>query len=250
MRNPPPPTANKASVLPELDYQRAFHEMMSGEGAPLPWLEGSIFFREVPLRYDLGKSKPSKDPFMPDTIADFIELDALGRFHLWEAKRLWSDEFQKGKVLGQLLFYDFLFQTDHKRTWLRLKPFADARASIKRRLRAAEPKFRSWNVLICGGSGWELAAGVNPNAWTYINLNETYFKEDSPPIAVYHLFHTSAGFAVRNLWQLSLNDRAEMHPDSLRAFVEKGGDLSAYTGKKSRNKMPDDLMLKFIGRTR
>jgi hypothetical protein len=103
--------------------------------------------------------------------------------------------------------------------------------------------------LICGGCGWELAAGVNPHAWTYISLNETYFKEDAVPIAVYHLFHTSTGFAVRNLWQLSLKDRTDMHPDSLKAFVEDGGDLSAYKRKKSMGKMPKELMLKFIGRS-
>jgi hypothetical protein len=249
MRKSPLIAGHETSVLPEVDYQRAFYDMVSKAEAPLPWLDGSIFFREVPLRYDIGKAKPSKDRFMPDTIADFIELDAQGRFHLWEAKRLWSDEFQKGKVVGQLIFYDFLFHTDQKRTWLRLKPLADAPASVKRRLRAAEPKFQSWNVLICGGCGWELAAGVNPHAWTYISLNETYFKKDAVPIAVYHLFHTSTGFAVRNLWQLSLNDRTDMHPDSLKAFVEEGEDFSGYNRKKSKDKMPKELMLKFIGRS-
>jgi hypothetical protein len=232
--------------MTESEYQRNFVEVFPSDLAHLPWLRDSIFFREVPLRHELGKLKPSKDLFMPDTKADFIELDAKGRLHLWEAKLLWADDFQKGMVVGQLLFYDWLFRTDESKSWLNLKPCNLTTSEVRSRLERAECRFHSWNILVCGGDGWELAAGVNPNAWTYTALNDEYLRDDSPALAVYHLFHTKSGFAIRNLWQLSVDDPQHMHPDSLGAYLAAGYGHSA--GDGDREKLPHDLMLKFIGR--
>jgi hypothetical protein len=36
--------------------------------------------------------------------------------------------------------------------------------------------FKSWNLCICGGSGYELAAGYNPVAWSCWIIAEEYFK--------------------------------------------------------------------------
>jgi hypothetical protein len=176
----------------------------------------------------------------------FIELDKNGRLHLWEAKLLWADDFQKGKVVGQLLFYDWLFQTDEQRTWLDVKPCVDIELSIKMRLRNADLKFHSWNVLVCGGKGWELAAGVNPHAWTYTAVKDAYLQDGSPCLAVYHLFHTRVGFAIRNLWQLSINQPHHMHVDSVIAYVEEGYDLP--DANDIEEEMPNNLLLSFIGR--
>jgi hypothetical protein len=183
---------------------------------------------------------------MPDTYADFIELDAKGNLHLWEAKLLWADDFQKGKVIGQLLFYDWLFRTDNSKTWLTLKPCIHLESDVKLRLENAELRFHSWNVLVCGGQGWELAAGVNPNAWTYQTIKDDYFQSDSPPLAVYHLFHTKEGFAIRNLWQLSLKDTKHMHPDSIEAFLKEEDGIPNFGNCDEQ--MPDELLLEFIGR--
>jgi hypothetical protein len=231
----------------ESEYQRKFIEVVDTSYTQLPWLEGSLFFREVPLRYEIGKTKPEKDGFMPDTFADFIELDKKGRLHLWEAKLLWADDFQKGKVVGQLLFYDWLFQTDEQRTWLDVKPCVDVESTIRTRLQSTELRFHSWNVLDCGGKGWELAAGVNPHAWTYTAVNESYLRDEAPCLAVYHMFHTQVGFAIRNLWQLSINQPKHMHVDSLISYVDEGYELP--DANDDQEDIPDHLFLKFIGRT-
>jgi hypothetical protein len=230
----------------ERDYQKRFVEEVGRSVELLPWLDGSIFFREVPLRYEVGKISRSRDKFMPDTLADFIELDKHGNFHLWEAKLLHSDEFIKGKVVGQLMFYDWLFQTDKTRAWLKLSPCSELSSDLRQKLQSAELVFRSWNILVCGGKGWELAAGVNPTAWTYTTVNDDYLKEGGPALAVYHMFHTKTGFALRSLWHLTLFSPQQMHVDSLEAYVDEGYELPV--DEPGVWDMPKNLLLKFVGR--
>lgn len=228
----------------ESDYQNAFPQTVAESVSDLPWLSGSLFFRGVPLRYEIGKMKGSKDLEMPDSITDFIELDTQQRFHLWEMKMLGCDEFQKGKVVGQMLFYDWLFTTDNEKTWQSLDPIKSQSLEVKSRLRTAELRFHSWNVVVCGGEGWELAAGINPHAWTYAILNDTYLAKSAPKVSVYHLFHVSAGLALRNLWQLSINDSKHMHPESLEKCVKAGFDCFDLFP----DEVPTELLLKIIGR--
>jgi hypothetical protein len=204
----------------EAAYQKQFLKTVPLCTDRNPRLLGSIFFPEVKLKYDIGKLKASKDFFMPDTSADFLELDAQGKFHLWEAKLLFDNDFLKAKVLGQMIFYDFLFTTDHQRTWLELSPFTSIDAKLKNRLREAELKLHSWNILVCGGNGWELAAGVNPQAWLYQSVGEAYFHDNVPSIETYHLFHTKFDFDIWNLWQLSVLENGGLHPDSEIAYAQ------------------------------
>jgi hypothetical protein len=229
----------------ESEYQNAFPDTVAQSVADLPWLSGSLFFRGVPLRYEIGKTKSRKDLEMPDSITDFIELDAQNRFHLWEMKMLGCDEFQKGKVVGQMLFYDWLFKTDEQKTWQSLEPIKSQSDDIKSRLNAAELRFHSWNIAVCGGEGWELAAGINPHAWTYSIINDDYLQDSAPKISIYHLFDISTGLALRNLWQLSVNSVQQMHPESLEKCANAGFDFS----DTSPTEIPMKTMLRLIGRS-
>lgn len=230
----------------ERDYQKVFVDEVKRSVELLPWLAESVFVREVPLRYEIGKTGRSKDKVMPDTLADFIELDKRGSFHLWEAKLLHADEFVKGKVVGQLMFYDWLFRTDETRAWLDLSPCSELSSGLRQKMQAAKLMFRSWNILVCGGKGWELAAGVNPMAWTYVTVGEDYLKEGGPALSVYHMFHTKKGFALRNLWHLNIHCPQKMHVDSLEAYVNEGYDLPVEDFGEWH--MPKKLLKIFVGR--
>jgi predicted restriction endonuclease len=76
-----------------------------------PFFCGSFMSRELPQFYSFESPGRVKNEYMPYSITDFIEIDSNGHFHLWEAKMIHSDELLKGKAIGQLLFYDFLFHT-------------------------------------------------------------------------------------------------------------------------------------------
>lgn len=235
----------------ESEYHQIFLETLASNGEYTPFLSDSKFFHEIPIRYEIGKMKRAKDLFMPDMKMDFLELDAHGSFHLWEAKLLESDELIKGKVLGQCMFYDFLFRTDEKRTWTKLSPCKDEPQSTREILESAPLKFKSWNILVCGGEGWELAAGVNPNIWTYTTIMEDYFSEESPDVSVYHLFETRNGWCIQNLWHLSVLRPKRMHPDAYEAYLKAECEHPALgvITEDVKDDMPFDLFMKFIGRS-
>ena len=88
-------------------YQKEFLKFYKSH----PFFCKSYISREIPQYYSFDSPKRVKDEYMPFSITDFIELDSFGNFHLWEAKMLHSDELLKGKAIGQLLFYDFLFHS-------------------------------------------------------------------------------------------------------------------------------------------
>ena len=37
--------------------------------------------------------------------------------------------------------------------------------------------FKTWNILVCGGEGWELCAGINPIMWNYPTLTVELIKK-------------------------------------------------------------------------
>lgn len=178
----------------------------------------SKFIKEVPLFYSSKEPKRVKSKTMPYSQTDFIEIDENGNFHLWEVKKLDSDELIKGKTLGQMMFYDFLFNS---------YPESDLKPLLKKAgiedaqidgMSFDDFKFSSWNILVCGGKGWELAAGVNPIIWNYVNLPEVYFSEDSPKVNLFHFYAVNDGFDIKNIWELSIYKPRYMHIESLMHY--------------------------------
>ncbi len=79
--------------------------------------------------------------------------------------------------------------------------------------------FKTWNLCICGGSGYELAAGYNPVAWSFWIIAEEYLKESMPDVKIWHLFSTKDGFAIKEMSELSLDETSSLHPEALEAYI-------------------------------
>jgi hypothetical protein len=249
----------------ETRYQEEFLHFVEEEDLP-GYLCGSSFHREVPLSYVMeGSSRGGV--FMPNASVDFLEVDVMGRLHLWEAKKLHSYELTSGRVIGQLLFYDWLFRT-YEREALKAK-LRGAGVEIDRIAAFREDKglkFESWNILVCGGAGYELAAGVNPIMWNYAAVMDDYFKESTPKTATYHFYHTKHGMELASIWNVSIFRPFTMETNALIAFLESeenfcydyeiedgqlnlyhDPDMPVYTQGEDQI-MPECLFLKFIGR--
>jgi hypothetical protein len=185
-----------------------------------PFFCKSIISREIPQYYEFDSPERVKDENMPFSITDFIELDSYGNFHLWEAKMLHSDELLKGKAIGQLLFYDFLFQSYPEDNLKKLLIEYGFDESIISNKNFDDFHFKTWNILVCGGEGWELCAGINPIMWNYPTLPEQYFKDSVPNLNLFHFYEVSSGFDIKNIWELSIDNPQNLHIEAFSKFLE------------------------------
>ena len=82
----------------------------------LNWLkfnpQHDCYFGKLLLRYEIGKYTKGKTLGMPDCELDIVSVDDDKCFHLWELKKLDSNELNTGKFIGQLMLYDFLFSSE------------------------------------------------------------------------------------------------------------------------------------------
>lgn len=251
-------------IKKETWYQERFFSLVQRE-ALLDYMEGSVFYREIPLSYSMAASSRGGH-FMPNASVDFVEVDALGHLHLWEAKRLHSYELTSGRVVGQMLFYDWLFRT-YEKSILRdvLSDAGLAVDSIAAFRDEADLCFDSWNVLVCGGFGYEIGVGINPVMWNYPTIHDDYFKDSVPPIAVYHFYHVNGDMRLRNIWDISLFRPMDMEYKALLAFLNSEDNtmyrfefkddeliLSSLSPdlpvKRADQKLSFELFLKFVGR--
>jgi hypothetical protein len=185
----------------EDSFQSAFLDYMARQ------YPERIFAPKVQLKYEIGKYSKGKDFTMPDTIPDVIEFDDDNNFHLWELKLITSSEAWNGKFFGQIMLYNFLFTTE---PWNELVgrfvlsgQRSDFRGRIDRILthlagygsgetaKDSDPSasFTTWNLCICGGRGYELAAGHNPVAWSFWIIAQEYFKTFMPEFRIWHFFN-------------------------------------------------------------
>lgn len=184
-----------------------------------PFFQGSHFVREVVLQYNFNRTEKIKDEYEPYSQLDFIELDKSGNFHLWEAKILHKDSLKRGHVVGQIMFYDFLFNTFNKeiiRNILVEKGFNEKQIRSKV---DADFKFKTWNILVCGGEGWEISAGINPIMWTYPSLREMYFADKCPNLNVFHFYEVTGGFDLKNIWELNTNKPQMLHKEAFIKYL-------------------------------
>lgn len=160
-------------------YQRKFRELAHGghSSRVSPFIRGSKFFPEVPFDYSMTKGRRK-----PETLGasfDFIELDVSGKLHLWELKTLHAYELTSGRVLGQLMFYDWMFRSSN-RSYQNMR-LRESGIELEKVDEPEDPdkglQFKSWNILVCGGHGYEIAAGVNPIMWEHNVLSEKYFDD-------------------------------------------------------------------------
>lgn len=196
-------------------YQKEFLEFCKSH----PFFAASFMSREVPQFYSFDSPDRIKNQFMPFSVSDFIELDSDGYFHLWEAKLLHSDELLKGKVIGQLLFYDFLFQTYPEENIKKLLIENGFDKTTILSMSGEDFYFKTWNILVCGGDGWELCAGVNPIMWNYATLSEQYFNDSTPNLNLFHFYEVSYGFDIKNIWELSIYSPQKLHLEAFSKYL-------------------------------
>ena len=211
-------------------FQSAFLDLMARNHPE------RVYAPHVQLRYDIGNYSKGKDFTMPDTIPDVIEFDEENNFHLWELKLITSSEAWNGKFFGQMMLYHFLFTTEPWNELVGRFAFSGQKPDFKGEVgkilmhlssygsgevaEESDPNanFKTWNLCICGGSGYELAAGYNPVAWSFWIIAEEYFKETMPEFKIWHLFSTQDGFVIKEMTELSLYEPSSLHPESLQAY--------------------------------
>lgn len=195
-----------------------------------------VFVPFLELKYNIGKYYKGKEFGMPDIVPDVIEFDANGNFHLWELKRIDNAEAWNGKFFGQLMFYNFLFSTE---PWNELagrfamrnaKKNSGVKGDIGKILihlgaygagevakaKDKNARFKTWNLVVCGGYGYEIAAGFNPVAWSFWEIAAEYFKEEIPEFQ-FHQFYKD-----ERTWELvTLPNASVINGDGLSEFSLK-----------------------------
>ncbi|MCS4152284.1 hypothetical protein [Salinibacter ruber] len=188
-----------------------------------PFVKGSQFFPKVP--FDYRQERGQRSPKTPGASFDYIELDPAGKLHLWELKTLHTYELTSGRVLGQLMFYDWMFRSsDRSYQKVRLDESGVDLGAVDWPEESDQSlQFESWNILVCGGYGYEIAAGINPVMWEHTVLSGKYFGEFAPEVATYHLYHDQSGddegLIMRNIWRLSVLNPSDMEPNALLAYL-------------------------------
>ena len=214
----------------ENEFQRVFLALMEKS------YPERVYAPHLDLKYEIGKFHKGKNFGMPDTIPDVVEFDEEKNFHLWELKLLNSTELWTGKFFGQMMLYNFLFSTepwselcgrfsfsgmksefrgDVGKILLHLASFGKGQVARKKDPHAS---FKSWNVCICGGDGYELAAGYNPVAWSFWIIADQYFREIVPPLRIWHLFSAEGKFVLTEMKKLNVGKPHSLHPAALKAY--------------------------------
>jgi hypothetical protein len=185
----------------------------------------SVFITGLDFRYEIGKYHKGKTLGMPDTKFDIVEFDAQENFHLYELKLIESMEIWTGKFFGQIMLYDYLFSTE---PWNELfGRFITRINADKNSVRGEWERltghlafdygqgevaddndttayFSSWNLVICGGKGYELAGGFNPVIYSFWTFPELYFKDSVPQFDIYHFYKDNDHFMLRLLDEIGL----------------------------------------------
>ena len=194
---------------------------------------GSVFIPKLKMTYLVGKYYTGKIFGFPDFEIDIIEIDEAQNFHLWEVKLLSNQEIWNAKVLGQILAYDYLFKTEPwsellGRVLIRveaLSPMLDEKiefisgAIMKNANQSntyyandsqdevinSEPaqNFKTWNILICGGKGYEIAKGFNPMAWSLLDIYRSSIREHEPGLNIWQFYMTDKPNLI-NIYDVSV----------------------------------------------
>lgn len=251
----------------ERTYQKKFLEyvrQIDPDSLHGSYLGGSTFFEEVPLYYDVMKMISQKDVFMPDYRADLVEVDSNLNFHLWEAKIIHADDLIRGKVIGQLIFYDFLVSTYGRQKIVEILLKKGLISEVADAILEKEQKmsFDTWNVLVCGGEGWEIAAGVNPIMYSYPAIGEQYIAKSQASLNIYHFYEIPTGYDLKHIFELSIFYPHNLHPFVYERYLQHEGrsqedweaTLSEFITDEllewNRGLMQQDAFLKVVGRNK
>jgi len=199
-----------------------------------------VFIQSFQMPYD--EEVPRGVSEMPWYIADVLEIDEHGKFHLWEHKLYKSRGLYVGQVIGQLICYNFIFSTteviDGGTQIMRdriLNSAVNQRYNIDhpvlRKINdTSEFKFTSWNIVACGGVGYEFAACHNNIVW-HLYSGFEYLADELPKDKnFWHFYITEDGFDLRNLWELNAGfDAQEEQQLSYMPFIFDSFDISTHS---------------------
>lgn len=194
---------------------------------------------ELQLRYEIGNYKRGKTFGMPDVFLDLVEMDKKGSFHLYELKMLNANDLWNGKFLGQILLYRFLFGTEH---WNELAGRFAMKANSNPSLVHGDigsilirlgsygdgevyregdrfANFKSASLVVCGGKGYELAAGYNPIIWSFwVDFSEI-LKSVKLDFNIYHAYFEGGSIILKSITDISVN--GSLTPGAAAAFEKE-----------------------------
>lgn len=198
----------------------------------------NYFITEFQLYFAGIKFKQFKSrEYAPDFSLDILQIDADLNFHLWEAKKWDSQELEKlpsvkiankssrgledlvtGKVVGQLIWYNehFFKAKENLLSEFKRKKLNQELISKLKQKKQEEFRFTTWNILVCGGEGWEISGHLNPLMTDYFYLKQRYFREDTPDINVYQFYEVSGGFDLRHMLQFNIHCQTQPLPEFIQ----------------------------------
>jgi hypothetical protein len=161
-------------------------------------------------------------------VYDLIELDAKGRLHSWTFVGLRSPELVSGSVIGRMFAGSLLLRrTDPAELRAKLE-----RATTKRRYRSDPERFRrakgrfdSWNLVVCGGKGCELA-GRDDNLVFQLYAPLSRMVGHIDDVNTWQFTQTSTGFDLRSVWDFAFAGALSLE-DKLAAYQGRDEDLPA-----------------------
>jgi hypothetical protein len=77
---------------------------------------------------------------------------------------------------------------------------------------------------VCGGEGYEIAAGINPVMWNHHLVPKDYFTEQAPKVCTFHLYHDQSNneesLIVQDIWHISIFNPSHMENNALLAYLQ------------------------------
>jgi hypothetical protein len=141
--------------------------------------------------------------------ADLVELDGDGRFHLWTFASIYSPDLASGEPIGRLFAFDRVFRAaDRAVVSQRITEAARRRRYdtgcpwLQRRLARLRAEFASWNLVVCGGRGCELA-GTDDNLLFQLYAPLSDMVGAIRDVNTWHFYQTDTGFDLRSLWDVA-----------------------------------------------
>lgn len=185
---------------------------------------GNVVVEELWMRYSVGKMEAGADFGMPDHYFDIVQFEN-GAFDLYELKMIDASDLWNGKYFGQMLWYNFLFHSepwnelagrfamradkgphlvhgDIGKVLVHLADFGDGEVAEED---DPDAKFRSLNLVVCGGKGYELAAKYNPAIWSmWIEFSDV-LRSSGVDFRIFNAFEEGE-LQVFNLTELDIAD--------------------------------------------
>lgn len=216
--------------MQEVDYRKLVASKLEAKGRTV--------FQELPMRYDIGSYERGASFGMPNCFLDIVLFDEEKRFHIYELKVIGNNEIWTGKFFGQLLLYNFLFRTE---PWNELAGRLVMRAKQRPELVNGEidaplehlasfgagevadeddpnASVSSLNLVVCGGEGFELAAGYNPVIWSFWVEFSELLEQQQTDFNIFHFYCDGEDYRFDAIQKLSVDEPNSLTKNAQEAY--------------------------------